>query len=84
MTFTDYIQNRRVTGTPNGDFVADTKFLIGCARQGIGLPHRRWRDPKTRDQLICFMMFGRGACHEAIEAAKQVWAAYRRAQRRRT
>jgi hypothetical protein len=63
MTFTDYIK-RRVTDTPNGDFVEDTKSLISIGK---------FPDVQSLDQLLAFMSSRSSTCREAKQAAKRVW-----------
>lgn len=63
LSFRDYIKRRRITDTPMGDFVADFKS------------DRAASDVESWDQLEFYLM-NRGACDEAIVAAKKVWRGY--------
>jgi hypothetical protein len=72
LSFTNFILTRRVTDTPRGDFVADTKFLIGMGRFPVVVGS--W------DSLESFL-YGRHACPGAMAAGRQVWREYRRAAR---
>jgi hypothetical protein len=66
MTFADYITSCRVTDTPRGDFIEDTRVLIRTGK----LPNlRSW------DQLQSLMR-SRGACSEAIDEGRKVWRQY--------
>ena len=69
MSFRAYVQKRRITDTPAGDFVGD-------ARDDRTLP-----DPATWEELERYLLL-RGACPGAIKAAKQVWRGYEASQRR--
>ena len=69
MSFRAYVQKRRITDTPAGDFVGD-------ARDDRTLP-----DPATWEELERYLLL-RGACPGAIKAAKQVWREYKASQRR--
>jgi hypothetical protein len=69
MTFTDYIKSARVTQTPRGDFIADTKTLINCGK---------FPDMKTWSELYHFMSM-RNAGGEAINQARRVWRQYHKA-----
>jgi hypothetical protein len=77
MTFTEYVMSRRVTDTPNGDFVADTQTLIRAGR---------FEDPKTWRQLEFFMRFRAGVpggvSERTIEAGKRVWRQYQAASKK--
>jgi hypothetical protein len=69
LSFRDYIQSRRVTDTPAGDFVAD-------AKQDGRLPDAQsWADLQS-------YMWGRGASSSAVDAAKTVWQRYLAARRK--
>ena len=67
-TFSDFIKSVRVTNSPRGDFIADTKTLINCGK----LPAI-----KTWGELYHFMS-SRHACPEAIEQARKVWRQYQK------
>jgi hypothetical protein len=67
-TFTDFIRSRRVTDTPRGDFIEDTKGLIRL---------NRFPDPKSLPALEWFMV-RRHACKEAITEARKLWREYER------
>lgn len=69
MTFRDYIARRRRGDNPQGDFVED-------ARRDPRFPDvQSWLDLKHYLQ-------SRGACEEAVVAARAVWQGYRGAMRR--
>jgi hypothetical protein len=63
MTFHEYIQTRRITDTPRGDFIADAKG------------DSKLIEAKSWDQLWTHL-YTRGACPEAIKAARSVWRGY--------
>ncbi len=67
MTFKEYIQSARVTSTPRGDYIADTKTLINA---GVFPAVDSWAD------LYGFMM-RRRACPEAIEEGRKLWRQYK-------
>lgn len=70
MSFPKYIGKRRITDTPAGDFVKD-------ARADKELP-----DVKSWGELKIYL--GRkGACLEAIDAARSVWRGYQKSLRAR-
>ncbi|SRR6266566_5132965 len=69
MSFRAYVQKRRITDTPAGDFVDD-------ARYDKTLP-----DAATWEKLKSYLRC-RNACPGAIKAAKQVWRGYEASQRR--
>ena len=64
MSFRAYIQSRRITDTPAGDFTAD-------ARADKAFP-----DARSWTELRRYLE-RRGAIREAVEAGHRVWAAYR-------
>jgi hypothetical protein len=68
-TFSDFIKAARVTETPRGDFIADTKTLINCNK----FPD----DFKNWGELYHFMI-SRHACEPAITEARKVWRQYRK------
>jgi hypothetical protein len=68
MTFTEFIQSRRVTDTPRGDFIEDTKGLISL---------NRFPDPKSLPALEWFMV-RRHARKKAIREARKLWREYQR------
>lgn len=65
MTFKEYLMTRRITDTPNGDFVGDAKR------------DRQFPDARSWDQVESYLV-NRGAPYAAIEAGKSVWKAYLR------
>jgi hypothetical protein len=68
MTFSDFIQSRRASDSPRGDFIADTQMLIRLGR----LPEvKRWSQ-------LEFEMRRRGACPEAIRQGRRVWREFER------
>jgi hypothetical protein len=67
-TFADYINAARVTDTPRGDLIADTKTLINA---------RVFPDVKTWAELYGFMC-QRHACPEAIAEARKLWRSYQK------
>jgi hypothetical protein len=66
MTFRDYVTKRRITDTPMGDFVTD-------ARRDRTLP-----DVRSWDELRGYLS-GKGACSGAIDAARDVWRQFQKA-----
>ena len=66
MTFKDYLNKRRVTSTPNGDFVVDAK------RDPM------FPDVQSWSQLETYLI-SRAASVDVVDAAKQVWKGYERA-----
>ncbi|TNC93522.1 MAG: Uncharacterized protein FD119_3951 [Stygiobacter sp.] len=69
MTFREYIANRQCRDNPQGDFVED-------ARRDPRFPDvQSWPDLKL-------YLARRGACEEAVAAARIVWQGYRAALRR--
>jgi prophage antirepressor-like protein len=68
LPFTDWIMSRRVTDTPRGDFIADTKPLI---------ERGRFPEPESWDDLETFLEF-RGACDMAILMARRCWVAWQK------
>lgn len=74
-TFPEYIRKARVTDTPQGDFIKDTRLLLGTKHEGA------LRALSSRDQLVTFMKLRRAA-PEAIAAAKRVWAGYEKYNQR--
>jgi hypothetical protein len=63
MSFREYIARRRITKTPAGDFTED-------ARSDDRLP-----DATSWEELEAYLR-ERRACHEIVEAARQVWNGY--------
>jgi hypothetical protein len=70
-TFTEFIQSRRITDTPRGDFIEDTKGLILV---------NRFPDPKSLAALEWFMVNKRHARKKAIREARNLWREYVRSQ----
>lgn len=69
MTFREYIANRQCRDNPQGDFVED-------ARRDPRFPDvQSWPDLKL-------YLARRGACEEAVAAARIVWQGYRAALQR--
>jgi hypothetical protein len=66
MTFSEYIRSRRVTDTPRGDFIADTKSLIETGK---------FPDVESWTALE-LELAGRGACREAFREARKLWREY--------
>jgi hypothetical protein len=62
-SFRDYLMGRRITDTPEGDFVGDAK------RDPLFL------DATTWDEVESHLRSG-SACPEAIKAARNVWRQY--------
>lgn len=71
MRFKAYIQRRRITKTPAGDFVMD-------AKTDVDMP-----DVSSFRELESHLRHFHRACPEAIKAARVVWRGYER-QRRQT
>jgi len=71
MSFRAFVQKRRITANPAGDFVEDARF------------DRTFPDPGTWEELDHYL-FTRFACSGAIKAAKQVWREYKASQRRQS
>jgi hypothetical protein len=67
-TFRSFLKARRITNTPSGDFVRD-------ARADSQMP-----DCETLDELLTYLRL-RGACDEAIRAARRLWPAFERWRR---
>jgi hypothetical protein len=68
-TFASFIQSARVTNSPRGDFISDTKTLIDWGK----LPAiNSWRD------LHSFMFWKRHACPEAIAEGRKLWREYQK------
>jgi hypothetical protein len=67
MKFAEFIQSARVTATPRGDYIADTKTLINA---GVFPAVDSWAD------LYGFMS-RRGSRLEAIEEARKVWRQFK-------
>jgi hypothetical protein len=68
MTFKDYINKRRITDTPAGDFVKD-------ARRDRSFPDQ----VSSWDELRGYLYY---RCHgdkDVLDAAREVWQGYRRA-----
>jgi hypothetical protein len=68
MTFNEFVVSRRVTDSPRGDFVEDTKMLI---RMGKMPDIRKWSE-------LEHIMFKRRACAEARREARKLWKEYMR------
>lgn len=69
MSFRRYVANRRITNTPQGDFIAD-------ARADGSLP-----DAQSWSELGTYLTY-KGADYRAVEAARLVWRGYRAKLRR--
>lgn len=69
MTFREYIAQRRCGDNPQGDFIGD-------ARRDRNFP-----DVQSWPGLKLYLA-RRGACEEAVAAARMVWQGYRAALRR--
>lgn len=69
ISFRTYVQSRRVTDTPAGDFVADAKA------------DPTFPDPPTWQELEGYLR-RRGAIRDAIMAGRAVWRGYQAARRR--
>ncbi|WP_340693303.1 YozE family protein [Hyphomonas sp.] len=67
MSFKKYIMSRRITDTPNGDFVSDSQCVAD------------FPDAKTWDELSNYLR-QRNACSKATAAGKRVWRQYERTQ----
>ena len=68
MSFSDFIAGRRITNTPRGDFIGDTKTLINC---------KKFPAVTSWGDLYGFMR-GRNACPEAIAEGRKLWALYKK------
>jgi hypothetical protein len=68
MTFSEFIATRKITNTPRGDFLEDTKTLINC---------KKFPAVTSWGDLYCFMR-GRRACDEAIAEGRKLWAQYKK------
>jgi len=68
-SFKTYVQNRRLTDSPAGDFVADAKA------------DPTFPDPATWEELEGYLR-RRGAIRDAITAGRAVWRGYQAARRR--
>jgi hypothetical protein len=68
VSFRDYIKKRRVTDMPAGDFTADAKV------------DRDLPNVTSWDELEGYL-YDRGACDNAIKAARSVWRGYQAAVR---
>ena len=69
LCFRDYIQTRRVTSTPVGDFVRD-------AKEDAQLP-----DVETWDQLKMYLVT-KGAIPAVVDAARIVWRGFLTAKKK--
>lgn len=69
MTFREYIAQRRCGDNPQGDFVGDVRR------------DRNFPDVQSWPSLRLYLA-RRGACEEAVAAARSVWQGYRAALRR--
>jgi hypothetical protein len=58
MTFTEFIQSRRITDSPRGDFIEDTKALIGG---------NRFPDPRSLPVLEWFIVRRHGYSRRNLE-----------------
>jgi putative DNA primase/helicase len=63
ISFKEYLQQRRLTDTPNGTFVEDAQH------------DRMLPDVRTWEQLESYLR-GRGACDGALAAGRSVWGQY--------
>lgn len=70
LSFRSFLQMRRITNTPSGDFVRD-------ARADSRMP-----DCETLDDLLTYMRVQHHACDEALRAARRVWRSYQEWRRR--
>lgn len=71
MTFREYIARRRCSDNLQGDFVGDARR------------DRQFPDVQSWQELARYL-YRRGACEEAVEAARKVWQGYRAALRRQS
>lgn len=71
MTFLEYIKRRRCGDNPQGDFVEDARR------------DQRFPDVQSWPELKRYLE-ARGACEEAVAAARAVWQGYRAALRRQS
>lgn len=69
MSFKAYIERRRVTDTPAGDFTKDAKA------------DSRMPDATSWAELKSYL-YSRGASDLVVEAARPVWAAYAATRRK--
>ena len=69
MNFLEFVASRRITNTPRGDFIADTRTLIKIGK--VEAEFKTWSDLET------FLLMRR-ACHGAIRAGRGLWREYRR------
>jgi hypothetical protein len=67
-TFLQFVDSRRITNTPRGDFLADTKTLMAC---------KKMPEIKVWGDLYAFMS-ARHACPPAITEARKVWRQYQK------
>ena len=70
LSFREYIQTRRVTSTPVGDFVRD-------AKEDARLP-----DVETWDQLKMYLVT-KGVIPAVVDAARIVWRGFLTAKKKR-
>jgi hypothetical protein len=68
-TFTEFVSSRRITDTPRGDFIEDTRSLISIGQ---------FSEPEGLGDLIFFLR-SRQACQEAVRQGRKVWHQYARA-----
>jgi hypothetical protein len=67
MRFREWVRSRRVTDTPRGDFVEDSRVA------------RDFPDVDSWDEMESYLLFRRRACQEAMAEGKRLWREYQRA-----
>ena len=69
-SFASFIQSCRVTNSPRGDFISDTKMLIDI---------EKFPDVQSWGEFYCCMT-SRHACPEAIAEGRKLWREYQKSQ----
>ena len=62
MTFVDWVVTRRAGDNPRGDFIRDTRFVVGCGRA-------------SEDEIVWRMQTG---CSEAAKEYRRLFRQFRR------